>query len=79
MVRQWTPRAIEVDGTATVPAGIDGEAALLTPPIRFASRPQVLRVRIARQHPGCSPSAGVPTGAWSAIEMLARIALRGSR
>ena len=79
IVRQWTPRAIEVDGTATVPAGIDGEAALLTPPIRFASRPQVLRVRIAPQHPGCSPSAGVPTGAWSAISMLARIALRGSR
>jgi diacylglycerol kinase family enzyme len=79
IVRQWTPRAIEVDGTATVPAGIDGEAALLTPPIRFASRPHALRVRIARQHPGCSPSAGVPTGLWSATRMLARIALRGSR
>jgi diacylglycerol kinase family enzyme len=79
VVRQWTPRAIEVDGTATVPAGIDGEAALLTPPIRFASRPQALRVRIARQHPGCSPSAGVPAGVSSATRMLARIALRGSR
>jgi diacylglycerol kinase family enzyme len=79
IVRQWTPRAIEVDGNTTVPAGIDGEAALLTAPIRFASRPQALRVRIARHHPGCSPSAGTPTGAWPATRMLARMALRGSR
>jgi len=79
IVRQWTPRAIEVDGSATVPAGIDGEAAMLTPPIRFASRPRALRVRIARHHPGCSPSAGVPAGASAATRMLARIALRGSR
>ncbi|HEY1569166.1 MAG TPA: diacylglycerol kinase family protein [Solirubrobacteraceae bacterium] len=79
IVRQWTPRSIEVDGTATVPAGIDGEAALLTPPIHFASRPSVLRVRIARQHPGCSPSAGLPTGISGGLRMLARIALRGTR
>jgi diacylglycerol kinase family enzyme len=79
VVRQWTPRAIEVAGNATVPAGIDGEAALLTPPIHFSSRPRALRVRIARQHPGCSPSAGVPADGSSAIRMLARIALRGSR
>lgn len=79
LVRQWTPRSIEVDGTATVPAGIDGEAALLTPPIHFASRPSVLRVRIARHHPGCSPSAGLPTGIAPAVGMLARIALRGTR
>jgi diacylglycerol kinase family enzyme len=79
LVRQWTPRSIEVDGTATVPAGIDGEAALLTPPIHFASRPRALHVRIARHHPGCSPSAGLPTGISGALRMLARIALRGTR
>ncbi len=79
VVRQWTPRSIEVDGSATVPAGIDGEAALLTPPIHFASRPRVLRVRIARQHPGCSPSAGLPAGITPALRILARIALRGTR
>ena len=65
VVREWSPRSIEVDGELDVPAGIDGEAALLTPPIRFRSRPGVLRVRIAAGHPGCSPSAGVPSGVWS--------------
>jgi diacylglycerol kinase family enzyme len=79
IVRQWTPRAIEVDGSAAVPAGIDGEAALLTPPIHFVSRPRALRVRIAHQHPGCSPSAAVPTGVSLGARMLARLALRGSR
>ncbi len=79
VVRQWSPSAIQVDAAAAVPAGIDGEGELLTPPIRFISRPHALRVRIARHHPGCSPSAGVPTGVWSGIRALARIAAKGSR
>ncbi|HEX4008772.1 MAG TPA: diacylglycerol kinase family protein [Solirubrobacteraceae bacterium] len=79
IVRQSSPRSIEVDGAGDVPAGIDGEAALLTPPIRFRSRPQALRVRIAPGHPGCSPSAGIPTGLWSGVGTLARIAVRGAR
>ncbi len=79
VVRQWSPQAIEVDAAAAVAAGIDGEAELLTPPIRFASRPRALRVRIARNHPGCSPSAGVPAGLGSGIHALATMAVKGSR
>jgi len=79
VVRQWSPQSIEVDAADAVPAGIDGEAELLTPPIRFVSRPRALRVRIARHHPGCSPSAGVPAHIGSGIQTLARMAVRGTR
>ena len=43
-----------------MPAGIDGEAAMLAAPLRFDIHPHVLRVRIARRHPGASPSARMP-------------------
>jgi hypothetical protein len=47
----------EVAAPATVNAGIDGETAELSGPLRFATRPASLRVRISRHHPGASPSA----------------------
>ena len=37
--------------------GIDSESVDLDPPLRFASRPASLRVRISPRHPGASPSA----------------------
>ncbi len=55
--RAWTAARLEVSGPAPVHAGIDGEAAGLTPPLRFTSRPAALRVRISSRHPGASPSA----------------------
>ena len=58
-----------------VPAGIDGEAVKLQPPLRFHIRPGVLRVRIARQHPGASPSAMMPEGIGQSARALARIAI----
>ena len=45
--REWTAPAFEVDADRPVPAGIDGEAVKLEPPLRFRIRPGVLRVRIA--------------------------------
>jgi hypothetical protein len=57
-----------------VPVGIDGEAALLDPPLVFRVRPAALRVRIAAHHPGASPSAIEPVGALPALRALARIA-----
>ena len=42
----------EIDADQPVPAGIDGEALVLDPPLRFRIRPGVLRVRIARTAPG---------------------------
>jgi diacylglycerol kinase family enzyme len=58
--REWSAPEFEVDSSGPVPAGIDGEAVTLEAPLRFRIRPGVLRVRIARAHPGASPSAAVP-------------------
>jgi diacylglycerol kinase family enzyme len=78
LVRTWSVPTLEVDSHAPVPAGIDGEAAVLDPPLRFATRPGVLRVRIATKHPGCSPSAALPEGSWAVPGALARIAFTRS-
>ncbi len=44
----------------SVPAGIDGEAVQLSPPLPFVIRPARLRVRISARHPGTSPAARFP-------------------
>ena len=56
----WAAPALEVSAPAPVPAGIDGEAVQLSPPLRFAIRRAALRVRISPRHPGASPSARFP-------------------
>ena len=60
--RSWSAPTFEVDSGQPVPAGIDGEAVMLDPPLHFTIRPGVLRVRIAHGHPGASPSALAPEG-----------------
>ena len=72
--REWTAPAFEVDADGPVAAGIDGEALMLDPPLRFRIRPAVLRVRIARRHPGASPSAIAPEGLGDGLAALARTA-----
>jgi diacylglycerol kinase family enzyme len=79
MVRRWSLPAMEVEGVSPISVGIDGEAVTLTPPLRFTMRPAALRVRIAAQHPGCSPSAGMPDSALSGVTLLGRLALTGKR
>jgi hypothetical protein len=78
-LRRWSLAAIELEGQKSIAVGIDGEAATLAAPLRFTMRPRALRVRIAAQHPGCSPSAGLPDGAWSGVSMLVALALHGWR
>ena len=77
-VQQWSAPSFEVRSDGPVAAGIDGEALKLDPPLRFRTRPQALRVRIAPQHPGASPSATMPESPWDAIRAVARIATHGS-
>ncbi|SNR63847.1 diacylglycerol/lipid kinase family protein [Blastococcus mobilis] len=72
--RQWSTPEFRVDASAPIPAGIDGEAAVLDPPVLFRVRPAVLRVRIAAHHPGASPSSVEPVGALAALRALVRIA-----
>lgn len=72
---QWSASTFTVEADGPVPAGIDGEAVTLQSPVRFASRPGALRVRIARAHPGASPATEVPLGLGATIAELTSIAL----
>jgi diacylglycerol kinase family enzyme len=73
--REWTAKAFEVDAAEPVPAGIDGEAVRLDPPLRFRVRSGALHVRIAPAHPGASPSARVPEDPAAVAGALLAIAL----
>jgi hypothetical protein len=77
-VEEWSVPSFQVRSDGPVAAGIDGEALKLDPPLRFRTRPQALRVRIAPQHPGASPSANMPETPWDAIRAVAHIATHGS-
>ncbi len=72
--RQWSAPTFEVDSAGPVPAGIDGEAVTLEPPLRFQTLPGALRVRIAPGHPGASPSVAEPDSPWQTVVALARLA-----
>lgn len=76
-MRQWTAPAFEIESRAAVAAGIDGEATRLEPPLRFRIRPETLRVRVAPNHPGASPSALEPDKPWQIIPALVNVALHG--
>jgi diacylglycerol kinase family enzyme len=75
--RQWSAESFEVESDRPVPAGVDGEALIFDPPLRFAIRKGVLRVRIAPQHPGLSPSAAQPEHLVEWIKRLVHIARTG--
>jgi diacylglycerol kinase family enzyme len=72
--RQWSALSFEIEAERPVPAGIDGEAVMLEPPLRFRILPGALRVRVSRAHPGASPAAIVPEVPWAAFPALLRIA-----
>ena len=74
---QWSAPSFELDAAGPVPAGIDGEAMILEPPLRFRVHPETLRVRVAPNHPGASPSALEPDKPWQIIPALVNIALHG--
>jgi diacylglycerol kinase family enzyme len=58
--REWSAPEFEVRSEGPIAAGIDGEALVLESRLRFRILPGVLRVRIARKHPGASPSTAMP-------------------
>jgi diacylglycerol kinase family enzyme len=57
-----------------VEIGIDGEALVLDPPLRFRTVPRALRVRIPLGAPGYSPAAAAPTRGWAAVTALLQAA-----
>ena len=76
-MQQWSAESFEVRSEMPVAAGIDGEALKLDPPLHFTTRPRALRVLIAPQHPGASPSATLPESPWDAIRAVAHVAAHG--
>jgi diacylglycerol kinase family enzyme len=70
--RELKSAELEIDADEPVPIGIDGEAMVLDPPLRFRIRRGALRVRIAGNHPGASPSAELPGGPQAGLETLLR-------
>ena len=76
-LRQWDAETFDVDSDGPVPAGVDGEALMIDPPLRFSIRPGALRVRIAPHHPGASPAAALPNSFGDGIRRLIRIARHG--
>src|SRR5581483_1487652 len=74
LVEQWAASDFEVDSSQPVPLGIDGEAAVLDPPVHFRIHPRSLRVRISPRHPGMSPSAIQPEHFGEGLVALATIA-----
>ncbi len=76
-LRQWDAPTFEVASDRPVPAGVDGEALMIDPPLRFVIRPGVLRVRIAPHHPGASPAAALPDSIVDGLRRLLVIVRHG--
>jgi diacylglycerol kinase family enzyme len=54
---EWATARFQVDSSAPVPVGVDGEALVLEPPLIFESVPGAVRVRLPTSAPGVSPAA----------------------
>lgn len=78
VVTQWTSPEYTVTSDDDIPVGVDGEALLMSPTIVLRSRPGALRVRIAPQHPGVSPSAAAPSGLVDTLSTLFRVVALGT-
>ena len=52
----WVAPTFEVDASAPVAAGVDGESVTFDPPLVFTTRPGALRVRLPRHAIGASPA-----------------------
>jgi diacylglycerol kinase family enzyme len=75
-LREWSCPEFEVRSGASVAIGLDGEALLLAPPLRFVSLPGALRVRTPRQATGVSPAGAAVTLTRHDFAALFRIAAR---
>jgi diacylglycerol kinase family enzyme len=54
---EWSGGEFEVRSGSPVAVGLDGEALIIDPPLRFTSLPGALRVRLPRRASGISPAA----------------------
>ena len=71
---EWSAERFEIDSGSPVAAGIDGEAVVLDPPLRFTIAPSALRVRLPPKAVGLSPAALRPGITASSLHELWGIA-----
>ncbi len=69
----WSSREFEVRSSGPVEVGLDGEALVLDPPLRFSSLPEALRVRLPRGA-GLPPAARAPALTTNNLGALVRVA-----
>jgi diacylglycerol kinase family enzyme len=69
----WTASEIEVDSGGPVEVGLDGEALVMSPPLRFRSMPAALRVRLPRGA-GLAPAASAVSLTMSNVNALLKVA-----
>lgn len=69
----WSPPEFEVRSSGPVEVGLDGEALVLDPPLRFASLPGALRVRLP-SGVGLAPAARAATLSADNLGALLRVA-----
>ena len=74
-LRQWSTAEFEIRSDGPVAVGLDGEAFVMAPPLRFASLPAALRVRIPRGVQGVSPAGAAVTLTRRDLKRLLRIAV----
>jgi diacylglycerol kinase family enzyme len=71
---EWSGREFVVCSSSPVGIGLDGEAAVIEPPLRFASLPAALRVRLPRHAHGISPAAAAVKLNRHDLAAIARVA-----
>jgi diacylglycerol kinase family enzyme len=69
----WSTAEVEVRSSGPVEVGLDGEALLLQPPLRFSSLPGALRVRLPRGV-GLAPAARAAALTTDNLRALLRVA-----
>ena len=72
---EWSASSFEVDSSAPIEVGIDGESVLLDPPLEFESLPGRLRVRIPARAPGFAPAASAVALDRTLVSSLVAVAL----
>jgi diacylglycerol kinase family enzyme len=74
-LEQWSSGVFVVNGSRPIAIGMDGEAYVLTPPLRFVSLPGVLRVRVPRNAKSQSPAGARVSLSRRNLALLLQIAL----
>ena len=71
---QWSQPEFAVRSGSVVAVGLDGEALMLEPPLRFVSLPGALRIRLPRHAAGASPAATAGVLTKDGLATLFRVA-----